>query len=98
MTTDETPPMTAAPTATRTHTGSLLAQLRAEGEVRDPDRREPDAERQAELRAAYDDNIAAGKPPYQDVPIRTLGEPQWVLRERDRSVDSPRRKVSSAPI
>jgi hypothetical protein len=34
---------------------------------------EPTAERQGELRAAYAANVAAGNPPYVDVPIRTRG-------------------------
>jgi hypothetical protein len=52
-----------------------------------PDTREPDAARQAELRAAYEANVAAGKPPYSGVAIRTLGEVEWILRERDWSGD-----------
>jgi hypothetical protein len=55
--------------------------------IRGRDTSEPDAARQAELRAAYDANVAASKPPYETVPIRTLGELQWNLRERDWSVD-----------
>jgi uncharacterized protein YjbI with pentapeptide repeats len=51
-----------------------------------PDTSEPTPERQANLRAAYEANVAAGKPPYQGVPIRTLGELQWILRERGWSV------------
>ncbi|HEX8033920.1 MAG TPA: pentapeptide repeat-containing protein, partial [Ktedonobacterales bacterium] len=47
-----------------------------------PDDAEPSAERQTELRAAYAANVAAGKPPYADVHIRTRGELLWVLRER----------------
>jgi hypothetical protein len=45
-----------------------------------PDTSEPKPERQDELRAAYEANVAAGKPPYQLVTIRTLGEVQWILR------------------
>jgi uncharacterized protein YjbI with pentapeptide repeats len=47
-----------------------------------PDNSEPAPERQAELRAAYEANTAAGKAPYEGVRIRTLGEVQWVMRER----------------
>jgi uncharacterized protein YjbI with pentapeptide repeats len=53
-----------------------------------PDTREPMPERQAELRAAYEANVAAGKPPYDEVYIQTLGEVQWILRERDWSGDT----------
>jgi uncharacterized protein YjbI with pentapeptide repeats len=44
---------------------------------------EPWPGRQAELRAAYDANVAAGKAPYEGVLIRTRGELSWVMRERD---------------
>ncbi|MGZ3601809.1 MAG: hypothetical protein ACXWQ5_19425, partial [Ktedonobacterales bacterium] len=47
-----------------------------------PDDTEPSVERQTELRAAYAANVAANKPPYADVRIRTRGELFWVLRER----------------
>ena len=43
----------------------------------------PSTERQAELRAAYEANVAAGKPSYQKVRIDTLGEALRILRERD---------------
>lgn len=43
---------------------------------------EPGPERIAELRAAYDANVAASKPPYADVGIHTAGELRWILRER----------------
>src|SRR5690348_7746446 len=46
-----------------------------------PDDTEPSIERQRELRVAYAANVAAGKPPYADVRIRTRGELFWVLRE-----------------
>ena|GEM_PF-1056192 len=52
-----------------------------------PDISEPNPERQDELRAAYKANVATGKPPYEKVKIRTLGEVHWILRERDWSVD-----------
>jgi uncharacterized protein YjbI with pentapeptide repeats len=48
-----------------------------------PDDSEPTPERQAELRAAYEANMRAGKAPYAGVAIRTRGELLWVLRERD---------------
>jgi hypothetical protein len=51
-----------------------------------PDDREPAPERQAELRAAYDRNIAAGRAPYAGCDLRTRGEVQWVLGERGWSV------------
>jgi hypothetical protein len=53
----------------------------------EPDGREPSPERQAELRAAYEANVAARKPPYQGVAIRTRDEVEWILRERDWSVN-----------
>ncbi len=51
----------------------------------EPETSEPAAERQAELRAAYNANLAAGKPPHEKVVIRTLGELRWILREHDWS-------------
>ena len=47
-----------------------------------PDDREPSPEQQAELRAAYEAKVAAGKALYADVLIKTLGELRWVMRER----------------
>ena len=43
---------------------------------------EPPPERIAELRAAYDANVAASKPPYAGVAIRSAGELRWILSER----------------
>ncbi|HEV2460875.1 MAG TPA: pentapeptide repeat-containing protein, partial [Ktedonobacterales bacterium] len=54
-----------------------------------PDDREPTPERQAELRAAYEANVAAGKAPYIDVPILTRGELRWVLQQRRWSGSDP---------
>jgi hypothetical protein len=53
----------------------------------EPDTSEPTPERQAELRAAYEANVAAGRSPYDGVPIGTLGELRWILCERDWSVN-----------
>jgi uncharacterized protein YjbI with pentapeptide repeats len=53
-----------------------------ETEQQGPDDREPTPERQSELEAAYEANVAAGKAPYEGVEIRTRGELQWVRRER----------------
>lgn len=39
-----------------------------------PDTSAPSPERQAELRAAYEANVAAGKAPYAGVRITTLSE------------------------
>jgi uncharacterized protein YjbI with pentapeptide repeats len=50
-----------------------------------PDDSEPTPERQAELRAAYEANVAAGRAPYEDVNISTRGELNWVMRERNWS-------------
>ncbi|HEX8035384.1 MAG TPA: pentapeptide repeat-containing protein [Ktedonobacterales bacterium] len=47
-----------------------------------PDDSEPTPERQAELQAAYEANVAAGKAPYAGVEIRTRGELRWVMQER----------------
>jgi len=47
-----------------------------------PDDTTPTPERQAELRAAYDANIAAGRPPYANVRLNTRGEVRWILQER----------------
>jgi hypothetical protein len=46
---------------------------------------EPTPERQAELRAACDANVTAGKAPYEGVHIRTRGELSWIMHERDWS-------------
>lgn len=62
-----------------------------------PDTSEPTPERQAELRAAYEANVAAGKPPYQGVPIRMQGELTWVLRERNWSGDPDLPDVKQRP-
>jgi uncharacterized protein YjbI with pentapeptide repeats len=53
-----------------------------------PDDSEPTPERQAELRAVYDKNMAAGRPPYAGAEIHTRGELHWVVQERGWS-DSP---------
>jgi hypothetical protein len=47
-----------------------------------PDDSTPAPERQAELRAAYDANVAAARPPYANVRVRSRGEVRWVLQER----------------
>jgi uncharacterized protein YjbI with pentapeptide repeats len=47
-----------------------------------PDDQEPSPERQADLRKAYDANLAVQAPPYSGAEIRTLGELQWILTER----------------
>jgi uncharacterized protein YjbI with pentapeptide repeats len=48
----------------------------------EPDDTEPTPERQAELRDAYERNVAAARPPYAGVNIRTRGEVRWIFRER----------------
>ena len=48
----------------------------------EPDDTIPTLERQTELRSAYDANIAAGKPPYANVRLRSRGEVRWILQER----------------
>jgi uncharacterized protein YjbI with pentapeptide repeats len=52
---------------------------------RRPDDAEPAAERQAELRAAYERNASQGRAPYARVAIRTRGELRWIMRERNWS-------------
>lgn len=47
-----------------------------------PDRSEPSPERQAQLRGAYESNIAVGFEPYAFVRIHTLGEVLWIQQER----------------
>jgi uncharacterized protein YjbI with pentapeptide repeats len=44
-----------------------------------PDDSEPTADRQAELRSAYQANIEAGRAPYAEVRIRTRGEVSWII-------------------
>lgn len=47
-----------------------------------PDDSEPPQDRQVELRAKYDANVSVGKPPYAGVVIRTRGEVNWIVQER----------------
>lgn len=54
-----------------------------------PDDREPTPERQAELRAAYEANVAVGKPPYAGVVIHTRGELSWIVQDRGWSPMRP---------
>lgn len=54
---------------------------------RELDDNEPTPTRQAELRTAYQENIAAGRSPYADVTIQTRGELFWIMSERDWSGD-----------
>jgi uncharacterized protein YjbI with pentapeptide repeats len=54
----------------------------ADTEQDGPDDSEPTPERQSELQAAYEANVAAGKAPYAGVEIRTLDELTWVKLER----------------
>lgn len=56
-------------------------------EAAQPDYSEPSQERQSELRASHEANVTVGKPPYSDVGIHTMGELQWVLKERGWSTD-----------
>jgi uncharacterized protein YjbI with pentapeptide repeats len=48
----------------------------------EPDRTPPSPQRQAVLEAAYEANLAAGQPPYEDVHVCTRGELEWVLAQR----------------
>lgn len=48
----------------------------------EPDDSEPSSTRQQQLRAAYQSNSAAGRPPYAGAEIKTRGELSWVMSER----------------
>lgn len=50
-----------------------------------PDRTPPSIERQAELRAAYEANVAAGNPPYKNIEITDRDELDWIFAERSWS-------------
>jgi uncharacterized protein YjbI with pentapeptide repeats len=52
------------------------------GQSSQPDNKQPTSERQAELAAAYEANLDAGKDPYDGVQIRTAGEVRWILARR----------------
>jgi uncharacterized protein YjbI with pentapeptide repeats len=52
-----------------------------------PDDREPSPERQADLRAACEANVAAGRPPYQEVNVRTRGELMWIVARHGWDVE-----------
>ncbi len=47
----------------------------------EPDASAPTPERQAELRAQRQANLAAGKPPYARMRVGSLGELRWILAE-----------------
>ncbi len=47
-----------------------------------PDDSEPTPERQEELRASYEKNVAAGRAPYADVQVRSWGELLWIAQVR----------------
>ena len=54
-----------------------------------PDKRPPNEARIMELRAAYDANVSAGRPPYWHVHIHMLEEVLWIMRERGwKSMDN----------
>lgn len=57
-------------------------QVDAEQPENGPDDLEPAATRQAELEAAYEANVAAGRPPYAGVRIGTRGELTWIMDRR----------------
>jgi uncharacterized protein YjbI with pentapeptide repeats len=62
-------------------------------EATQSDENGPTPERQAELRAAYEANVVAGKAPYAGVRIRTPGELRWIMQERRWSVALPLQKA-----
>lgn len=47
-----------------------------------PDDTEPTAERLAELRRIYSDNVRVDKPPYAGASIESRGELLWIIDER----------------
>src|SRR5215813_14790631 len=47
---------------------------------------DPPADRQIALRAASDDNRAAGRPPYAGIRIESRDELLWILREHEWDV------------
>lgn len=61
---------------------AAVAAVAAPPAMAEPDETTPHAERRAELHAAYETNVAAGRPPYAGVIIRTRGELMWILAER----------------
>src|SRR2546421_12860198 len=73
--------MTSRVSAGQQHLAPLAAHVAVTG-AEQLDDSAPAAERQAELRAAYDANVAAGRPPYTAARLRSRGEVRWVLQER----------------
>jgi hypothetical protein len=76
---------------------AITATVNAEG----PDDSEPSEGRKAELRAAYESNVAAGKAPYEGVNIRTRGELSWVSQERGwvaEDEEAPASNLSGADL
>ena len=61
---------------------AAVAAMAAPAARAEPDSATPGAERRAELQAAYEANVGAGRPPYAGVIIRTHGELVWILAER----------------
>lgn len=54
-----------------------------ETKQQEPDRTPPSAERQAELERLYQEGLEKDKDaPYKGVQIRTLGELEWIMRQR----------------
>jgi len=47
------------------------------------------AERQTELKTAYEANLAAGRAPYAEVRFMTRNELEWVMHERDWPLKTP---------
>jgi hypothetical protein len=81
----------------------MVADMKVHHQAEEPDAMIPPDERQEALRQAYDANNAAGKTPYEEVEIRTLGELAWIMQERDwsgvtRAVDKARADLSNASL
>jgi Pentapeptide repeats (8 copies) len=76
--------MTSRASAGQQDVALLSARAAATDEER-PDDTMPAPERQAELRAAYDANVATGRPPYANTRLRSRGEVRWILQEREWS-------------
>ncbi|HKB48720.1 MAG TPA: pentapeptide repeat-containing protein, partial [Ktedonobacterales bacterium] len=71
-----------ARTPSRQPDGSMTPAGIATSADAQPDDAEPSVERQATLCAAYEANVAAGRPPYANTRLHTRGEVAWVLREQ----------------
>lgn len=63
----------------------------------EPDDSEPTLDRQADLEAAYEANVKAGKPPYARVAVLTRGELVWIINKRLWATTPDRAKGQDRP-